>query len=373
MSNYKCPVYIKNGKVMDEQMTNVEKILHSKKLNYKDLTALADPYFKDNDNETINLYIDLHDILKPLYSPLLVNEFVNIRTSTKMNIISEIINIAAHYRHFFFSRYGKFTTIIMYYSSKEDTYFKTIDSEYKSEFYDKRLIGNNPEYHILNRVIKDCLSLVKEYFNYIPHVYLIDTGVVDPRMLPCMIKNSFTYEDTNGLINPNDFSILFSNNKTSLIDLLSNNDAIIFKHDRSKRYFINKHQMYEELGLDNTIGLPEYFIKYIMSIAGDKSYSIKNVDKMKEKKAFKYLCDKFTTGKTSLDDLANGLKEPSRFKNNMLLLDPSSYPINDYKKSVILKQFIDIIDFEYIKQETFNTFSGSSIVLLDYLFDGEEF
>lgn len=370
----KCPIYVRNGKVIDEHMTSVEKILHSKKLNYKDLTAIADPYFKDSlTGETINLYIDLFDVLKPLYSPLLVDEFRTIRTTTKMNIVSEIINIVAHYRHFFFSRYGKYTTIILYHSSKEDSYYKTIDSEYKKEFYDKRILDNNAEFYIVNKILKDCLSVVNEYLNYIPHAYLIDTGVVDPRMLPYIIKNNFTIEDTNNLINPDDFSIIFSNNKMTMIDLLYNDDAIIFKHDRNKRYFINKEQMYDELGLDNNIGLPDYFVKYIMAIAGDKSYGIKNVDKMKEKKAFKYACDKFTAGTTSLEDLAKGLKDPVRFKNNMLLIDPSSYPINDYKKSLILKQFIDIVDFEYIKEETFHTFGGSSIVLLDYLFDGEDF
>lgn len=59
-----CPVYYKNGRIYDNQMTNVEKILHSKKLNYKDLKEISDPYFKDNNVETINIFIDLFDIFK---------------------------------------------------------------------------------------------------------------------------------------------------------------------------------------------------------------------------------------------------------------------------------------------------------------------
>ena len=48
------PIHLdNNGRVIDENMSCIEKILHSKKLNYQDLTIISDPYLKDNKKETI--------------------------------------------------------------------------------------------------------------------------------------------------------------------------------------------------------------------------------------------------------------------------------------------------------------------------------
>lgn len=368
-----CPVYIKNGKVIDENMTTIEKILHSKKLNYKDLKEIADPYFKDGKFETVNLYIDLFDILKQMYSPMLIEDFKTIRSSTKMNIISELINIIGHYRHFFMSRYGKYSTILFYYSDKKDTFFTSIEQDYKRDFYDKRLLGsNNQEFYVVNKILNDCIRVVKEYLNYIPHAYVINTRDVDPRVFPYFMKHEITSEDTNNLINPDDFTIIMSNNKLSLIDLTLNDNTIIFRHNYKSRYFLNKEDIFDELNLDNVIGLPANYLKYLFSLSGSKEFNIPNVSKMREKKAFKYLCTNYTKDK---DNMFSNLSEKDllQFNNNQKIINPSVYPFSNYQKTNILNQFVDISDFEYIKQETFNTFDASCVVLLNYLYDGEEF
>ena len=56
----------------------------------------------------------------------------------------------------------------------------------------------------------------------------------------------------------------------------------------------------------------------------------------------------------------------------MKLISKEIYPLTDMDKLNILNQFVDIIDLEFIKEETFNTFDASCVVMLDYLFDGEE-
>ena len=372
MNNNGCPIYMQDGKVIDESMTNVEKILHSKKLNYKDLTTISDPYFKDSKCETVNIYIDLFEVVKSLYSPTLMEELATIRTSTKMNIIAELLNIIGHYRHFFVTRYNKYATVIFYYSTKKDTYYTGLDKEYKKDFYYKRLFSaGNTDFFTLNKVLRDCLTVVKEYLNYIPHAYLIDTGGMDPRLLPYMMKHEVSSEEVHGLINPDDYTIIMTNNNLDLLNLIYDEDTLLFKNNHKDKRYINKEEIYDELGVDNSIGLPIHLVKYLLSISGDKSYGIANVSRMKEKKAFKYLAKKFALGETNLEDFEDLGADYIRFKNNYLLLDYSSYPY-EFKKKYILDQFIDIVDLEYIKQETFNIFDASNIVLLDYLFDGEK-
>lgn len=364
-----CPIYIKNGKVIDTDMTNIEKILHSKKLNYQDLTEITNLYF-DKKEETINIYIDLFDILKPMYSPLLQDEFRTLRSESQMNIIAETINIVGHYRHFFATRFNKYTTIVFYYSSKIDNYYTTIEPDYKKSFYNKRLLNRNPEFYILNKTLNECISVIKEYLNYIPHAYLIDTGSMDPRLFPNLMKNKDLFN--NGLINADDKTIIMSNNHLALMDIDDN--TLVFKNDHKNKYYINNLNIYNELGLENNIGLPSSYIKLLFTLSGYKDFDIKNVKLMKEKKAFKYLCNKYKEkGIFDINDIYEdfSIEDQKIIKNNYLLINNNSYPFNDYKKTFIKEQFIDIIDFNTLKQDTFDYFGGNSIILLDYLFDGE--
>ena len=136
------PIHIdKYGRIIDDSMSCIEKILHSKKLNYQDLTAISDPYLKDNKKETINIFIDLFDVFKHMYSPNLQDEIKTIRSNNKLAILAELINIVAHYRHFFVSRYDKYCTVIMYYSDEKDIFLTSIDNNYKNSFYNKRLLS----------------------------------------------------------------------------------------------------------------------------------------------------------------------------------------------------------------------------------------
>lgn len=369
-----CPVYYKNGRIYDNQMTNVEKILHSKKLNYKDLKEISDPYFKDNNVETINIFIDLFDIFKQFYSPMLNEEFKTIRTPTKMNLISELINIVGHYRHFFYSRYGKYTTIIMYYSSTKDKYLLSIDPDYKKDFYNKRILTSKSECYIVNKVLHDCLSIVREYLSYIPHAYLIDTTGIEPSFLPYFIINGvITDSDLFNKISGKDYNIIMANNDLYLSDLIKNDNTIIFKNNGKDKYYLSRADIFDYLKLNEETSLPESSLKKIFALSGNKSYGIANIKKMGLKKAYKHLEKVYKTDPT-LSKIEDSLKEEDkeRYLTNMKLISKEIYPLTDMDKLNILNQFVDIIDLEFIKEETFNTFDASCVVMLDYLFDGEE-
>lgn len=372
--NNNFPIKVKNGTVIDTYMTDIEKILHSKKIKYSKLKPLIDTI--DIEGETVNLYIDLFDVIKQLYQPNIINDFKTMKGRTKMSIVAELVNIVGHYRHFFYKYYDKYTTVIMYYSSMKDDYLTKIDPKYKEKFYSTRLLNENPEYYPINKTFNDCLAVVKEYLQYIPHAYLIDTEKTDPRLLPYIITNKTTSEDFNGRIDPNEFSILLTSNNADLINLLYNKNMVILRniYKRDGQHYpvlVNsKNDIYKQLKLDDgSIMLSDLYLKNLFIISGNNDYGITNIDKMREKKAYKLLAKSLIEG-SDITKLTNSLG--NQFKTNRLLVDFDTYPVNDLKKYNIIKHFIDIQDFEYIKQETFNDFEGSYIILFDYLFDGEE-
>ena len=379
------PIHLdNNGRVIDENMSCIEKILHSKKLNYQDLTIISDPYLKDNKKETINIFIDLFDIFKQMYSPNLQEEIKTIRSKNKLAILAELINTVAHYRHFFVSRYDKYCTVVMYYSDEKDLFLTSIDKDYKKSFYNKRLLAsNNKEFYVLNKVIKDCLFLLNEYLLYIPHAYLINTKKTEPQALFQNIKSLYSEDPyLKDKINiEDDFNIIMSNNDLALLNLIDNDNTIIFKNNgREGSKFINKCDIWDILNLDNSIGLNNELLYLLFAMSGNKHYDISNLPKVGIKKAFNMIAKLQKDGKDLKGIINNNEKIKEYFSKydydliikNLKLINYNNYPLtNNNNKVSLIEQFNDISNFEYIKQETFHTFNASNVVLLNYLFDGE--
>lgn len=377
------PIYYKDGKVIDEQMSNIEKILHSSKINYEDLLNITNPYLLNNDKETINVFIDLYDfVFRPMYRPNLREEIATMKNSHKLTVVAEIINIIAHYRHFFLSRYNKYCTVILYYSDKKDTYLTKIDPNYKKSYYNKRLLSeNNSEFYMVNKLIEDCLTIIKAYLTYIPHAYLINTLNLDPLSFFNKLKNDITTEELNNNIDVNnDFNIILSNNYLSLLNIIDNNNTIVLRNKvKDKPYYVDNTNIWKEFEVENTNGLPNNVLYLLCSMIGNSQYDIKNIDKIGKKKAFKILNKLFIEG----NNLSNIINDYDKIKEifkdydtnvilkNLKLINHNTHPLTYSTKVNIIEQFNDILDLEYIKQETFKIFTATSNILFEYLFDGE--
>ena len=131
-------------------------IINSKKVKYIVLDELIKKL--PVNTEEINLFISIDSLLKSFYNPQ-VNEKINVLDSDDQYMLSsEIINIAAHYRHYFWSRYQIPTNYFFYYSDKEADYCIRELPTYKSSFYGKRLY-NKVEFRNLNKMINENLKL----------------------------------------------------------------------------------------------------------------------------------------------------------------------------------------------------------------------
>ena len=262
--------------------TLLEKILHSKKLNYETLAPLVKRYIDSNkivrnENNTVNIFIDYYDIIKPLYNPTTIEDFSSLKTAERFMVSSEILNNAAHYRHFFYSRLKMFTNIIFYYSDKKDRYKTSVNADYKHVFYDKRMSTTNPTFGVINEVFQKNIKLIKSYCQYVPHVYFINSGEMDYSLIPHMFLSSDSLMKQS-IINPNDTSIIISNEDNHFQDLIMN-DKVLQLQIRGKEnscfisaediipYIVDKHSKTEH---DYTI-LPDLF-PIIYALSGDKTY-----------------------------------------------------------------------------------------------------
>ena len=115
-----------------------KKILISHKIKYVVMDELLLPHLINYEKKEINLFVSMNSILKSFYSYKPDEVSLSLSHAPSNALSSEIINILAHYRHYFWSRYGIATNLIVYYSFDMCEYCCNIDRTYKEPYYDKR-------------------------------------------------------------------------------------------------------------------------------------------------------------------------------------------------------------------------------------------
>ena len=146
---------------------NLEGVLLSYYIKYDRLLQLSEYTFKDiNPNtKTIDIFIDLYDMLKPVYTR-------DVYATKKYLIASSIINIAAHYRGYYRIRHHLHTRIFLVYGAE------TADnhSRYVSGFGDTAY-RQSLNFAQNDMFINSQLELVKILAAYIPDVYFVKKNV----------------------------------------------------------------------------------------------------------------------------------------------------------------------------------------------------
>lgn len=398
--------------------STLEAILNSKKLRYEKLAPLLKPYIKQNSkntidiidinkNNSINIFIDIYDIIKPLYNPEIINEYSSLLGSDRFMIASEIINMISHYRHFFFSRLGMYTNFILFYSSEPSSFKISIDKNYKSEFYDKRLNIEHPIFYNLNKIIKDNIKILKTFTIYVPHAYFIDGKDIESSYLPYLIIS----DNGNDITNIKDKDMDFKDNPSLIISndihqyqniSLASNILQLELRGKDKSVIISDINLYDHIINTNSISKNKLDIKYttdlfplVYAISGNKNYGVKGITKGKTNigimKALKIVNDAIIKGDLSnirilpdYSNVNNNLLNVSEDLINILNLDSESIIknlklLNDDFYEVSLKdltyidtQMIDSIDAKSVKYVNEKYFENNP-VLLEYCFEGEEY
>jgi len=365
-------------------MELIDKIMNSKKLPYIQLVDLFTPYLKRYDlkaEKEVTIFIDYFDLLNQLYNGENLDEISSIKYSDRLTIASHVINMISHYRHFFFSRLGIYTNFYIYASFKKDDDILAFNPEYKKEFYTKRLNLKDQTYGVMNSISLNTLKIVRTFLSYVPHAYLINTMNKDYSVLPYYIIHN--KDNPNNLLN-----IIISNEEVYYQDTLDDKTIILDNRvQRSK--IITKENLYDIL-LDKskTVNpeeltiLPELYTA-IEPLVANKKIGLKSVKRMGYAKAIKYIQNKVNNNEISnieysnpdtvlecLNDLNNEEKEI--YKMNMKSIN-HKYLSSIYDYSPIVEsQIVDRFDPEGIRK-TNEIYFAKNPVLLDFLFDGEEY
>lgn len=367
-------------------MIILEKILHSKKLSYEKLTPLMKDYITLNklnrNTTTVNIFIDFYDVMKSVYNPKTLNLLDNMKQDERLMIASEVINMVSHYRHFFYSRMNMFSNIYFFYSNEKSTFHLNINENYKKDFYDKRISKYCSEnFKVINRIIESNIKLIKGFLEYVPHAYFINTGDLEPAVLPFhIIKNR---------VNENDFNVIISNDQIQYQNLIYNDKTIILELRGEKSRIVSSENVFEIL-LEkskkdyNDLSIFPDLIPVINGFSGNSQYNINGYKNMGIIRAMTFVqkcLDENVLGNyeyLDLDELKSTLKtklkddELDKFLDNFKMLSHYYIDSCNIYDIVLEKQLIDRIDarsVRYINEKYFNKYP----ILIDFCFEGEEY
>lgn len=247
-------------------MEIMQAMLNSKKVKYVIMEQLVKRL--PTNTEEINVFINVDSLLRGFYNPKIYEAANSLSDEDKHLLSSELINIVAHYRHFFWSRYRIPSNFFLYYSDKEASYPTKLNPDYKHDFYSKRLYFK-PEFNALNKMIYKNLELATILSEYLPNIYIINTGTLEPSVLPYHIINkNQKVQNLLNLVITNELSDyqLTNLNNTFILDLKSDDSKIITREEIIP-------SLLKRTKMSNT-ELDSNFFNAILAISGNKKQNI---------------------------------------------------------------------------------------------------
>lgn len=164
----------------------IENVLYGQFIKYYQLDKMYNFEFEYKP-PLVNVYIDLYQMILPLYNFY--------RVENPLGLASSIINMAIHYRNFFY-KYNTYSNIFMIYSPTMSVNNTRYCPEYNNK-HTNRIMNNKEVYDIVNNT----LNIIGTIIPYLKNVYL-KIGTVETSVIAYDLITKF---ESKGFIVPSFF------------------------------------------------------------------------------------------------------------------------------------------------------------------------
>jgi len=356
----------------------LEQAFNMKKIRYDLFDNTINTYL-DKDTEELNLIFDLEFLIKELFSDDIMKLYNTSNAKITYFIVSEIFNIAAHYRHYYFSRYRIKTNIFFVHTINENNRCLKIYKDYKQEIYERY---KSKTAFIKNLIMN--INLVNIIADYLPNIYFIDSNNIDELFaMKYIIFDSVNKKEQNimNLIftnNPIYFS-LTSNETVLCINNRVDNIKIYEKWNLINDYIANKSKTDKELH-------PSFY-KFIITIAGYKKFNIPAVKSMygniKSYKKIVKLIEKniIVNMPYNFKTFTDAIKQDKFFTDNIIKNFNRNYELMFHKFTneeilnnikLIERKIINNYDSKLLKYYN-ETYFEHNPINFDYIMDGQAY
>lgn len=218
----------------------------------------------------VNFFINLEPILKKLVGAN-IEDYLKVRTEEKtFEMISNIINLAAHYR-LFFTKNKLHSKIYMYLNYPFKTMYKNrlMNPEYR-KYYQHRY-SKDARTIVLGNTIDNVIPFSKIILEYVDGVYLIQSESIESSLVPHIIAKESPSNTVNFVLSTDKYDYQYANKGFYVIRPKQDESYIV-----TDKNLINILKTEEKIVNDIEVGA--HFYPFILSLLGDK---YRNIDKIK--------------------------------------------------------------------------------------------
>lgn len=336
----------------------IEPILNMYKIRYEELNKMIQ--FKEG--KYLNIFINLNSVLNSFY-----NSKISAPTLRELNgkdtliFSSGIINIIAHYRHYFWKYYKVPTTFYIYYN---DGNIPTKNKKYNPNYMHYQHIQrseNNPEFGQMNMLFNKNIKLIKMIIEYIYDAYFIENNNVDIGIMIYKI-----IQDTSG---PDRQNLILTRDKYDfqLIRYNPINTGLIYMVPKHIRWMSPNDIMQKVVNSDNDFGNYINYLGLLYAIGGIPSRSLAGIKGIGVKKAFKLIKKYWDSKDFFTPNISDFIIKEILSQNN--LSDCVDYIIGQYKSIDIefgVNYLLNDADNFYLSEYIYkNKYDNESIIALN--------
>jgi len=249
-----------------------------------------DYYFKyvlnSQNINTMNVFINLDDILHKLHKPLTNNEFQAAGKNSSKQLISNILNVISHYRLWFVNKGIKCRMFVFYTASYKANFRNEIYiPRYRKKFreYNDEL---NTKFFYINTSFQVSNNLLSVMGRYLEDIYIINTKLIEPSVFPFYIASEGKFQS--------DWNVIISRDLYDLQYSYMDRWSYLYPKGNYSQ-FINKSNLWEFLRDANKVGditIHPYDASayvFVLAVIGDTWRNIPRLKRIGWKTMFKIL------------------------------------------------------------------------------------
>lgn len=347
---------------------------NSYKAKYMVLDQAMEPIIRSRIIRTINVFVNLDDVLRILHQPRFNNEISVSGKDTPLRLTSEIFNLLGHYRYWGIKHhYG--IRVFGIYTLGTKRFKNTIYIGQYRKHYFEHYDESNANCFFVNNAIKTAEPLFPILSKYIPGVYMINTKYMEPSVIPLYIAQNKSKTDWNILISRDSYDLQYAyRDKWTVITPKGENTRIIdssnlWKYVAYRESVYHKMEEYDkQIRSYDDIPTKLYpFELFVLSKAtvGDRLRSIPRLRRLGWKTLFQFMNDLVEEFPNDVSDTTlkvafiNKIAGKGKNKLTAEAINKNLYATNidlqidtllDIDKLLIDTQIIDVPDYNNLQE-----------------------
>lgn len=324
------------------------------KVRYNTLDSIMKPVFQSQNIKTLNIFINVDDIIHKLHKPIIDNEFQVCGVNAPKQMIANFLNLIAHYRQWGIRQMANVRVYGIYTAAFGNFKNNIYVPSYRKHYID--ITTSIQKFYYINDALKAAIPLMRVISQYIQDVYLIDSMYVEPSAIPYYISTEVFPADWNILITRDPYDLQYSYmDRWTYISPKGDNTLSI-----NRGNFWDYIKEKEKVRID-TRNYDMSMYPLAISIIGDKYRNIPRLRSIGWKSLFKILeaihdmssdMSKTTSELLLLNNLTNKKISLDDINNNKQASDVICQVNNlgEIDKTYILDQIKDIPDYDTLME-----------------------